>query len=367
MLAIPIKRCARLEWAPPLKAYLSSHYSQREVDVYGPELDALDAARDHSVASTCKTATTASAGASDAVALDAISKLAEYTQMLLAVESRLDFSDDAPGAPSLSFSWNDAFKPTKKITRHDVAFERVCVLFNAGAVHSFAGIGQDRSTAEGIKSSCQHFQRAAGIFHYLETDVLKDGLPGGSLTSDLRPEGLRMLRTVMLAQAQACFYEKAVKGKMKPAILTKLAMQAGAWYGEANEQCEAPTMHDVLDPSWAAHIKFQKLCFSASAKYWHAKVVHAKADAAGTGYGEEVGWLFSAENSCNGAIQAAQSSSLPASMLNTVRALLGAIQRELARAVEDNNSIYMESVPRNLTVDGLPKYPMAKTVPVEDR
>ena len=154
------------------------HHSQREVDVYGPELDALDAARDHSAASTCKTATTASAGRPTPAALDAISKLAEYTQIPPRRRADLTFRTTHP-AHRPSASANDAFKPTK-ITRHDVAFERVCVLFNAGAVHPFAGIGQDRSTAEGIKSSCQHFQRAAGIFHYLETDVLKDGLPGGS-------------------------------------------------------------------------------------------------------------------------------------------------------------------------------------------
>ena len=66
-----------------------------------------------------------------------------------------------------------------------------------------------------------------------------------------------MLRTVICAGASVLL-RKAVKGKNEASHIDKARHASGRVVRGNNEQCEAPTMHDVLDPSGAAHIKFQK-------------------------------------------------------------------------------------------------------------
>jgi programmed cell death 6-interacting protein len=95
------------------------------------------------------------------------------------------------------------------------------------ALESRAGADADWSSDEGIKAACRHFQQAAGIFLHLR-DKLSAGLIG-TLTTDLTPNGLSMVSTLMLAQAQGCFFHKATRDRkttnIKAGIIAKLAMQ----------------------------------------------------------------------------------------------------------------------------------------------
>ncbi|CAN0517196.1 unnamed protein product, partial [Ectocarpus sp. 8 AP-2014] len=81
---------------------------------------------------------------------------------------------------------------------------------------------------QGLKAAGHRFQVSAGIFQHVRDKVV-GGLVG-TLTQDLIPDGLSAASTLMLAQAQACFYEKAVKDrartKLKPGIIAKLSAKA---------------------------------------------------------------------------------------------------------------------------------------------
>jgi hypothetical protein len=89
------------------------------------------------------------------------------------------------------------------------------------------------------------------------------------------------MKNLMLAQAQVCFYEKALKerknGSMKPAIVAKLAQQAGVFYGYAIEPLRDVAMQAIIDNSWIYHMEFQRDSFRSVAEYWQA--VSAKEDA----------------------------------------------------------------------------------------
>lgn len=41
----------------------------------------------------------------------------------------------------------------------------------------------------------------------------------------------------MLGQAQACFFEKAMREKMPPSVLARLAMQAHLYFKRAHSSC----------------------------------------------------------------------------------------------------------------------------------
>lgn len=47
---------------------------------------------------------------------------------------------------------------------------------------------------------------------------------------DFSPDFITLCINLMLAQAQECFYEKAVKDNMKPTLISKLAAQVADFY-----------------------------------------------------------------------------------------------------------------------------------------
>lgn len=137
----------------------------------------------------------------------------------------------------LNIIWNDAFGINLKLASNTLYLDYACCMWNLASFESLMGARVDRMNEEGIRKANKHFQQAAGYFEYIRIHLLpfiqklehsKSNLP--SITED----GLSMVKNLMLAQAQLCFYEKAVKdkkaGSMKSAIIAKLAKQTAMFY-----------------------------------------------------------------------------------------------------------------------------------------
>ena len=93
-----------------------------------------------------------------------------------------------------------------------IAYERVSVLFNLAAYYSQLGKRQTITSGDGLKTASNAYQNAAGVFLYL-TDITREyGVDG--ISSDLCSENLKMMELLTLAQAQECFYLKAVLGAL---------------------------------------------------------------------------------------------------------------------------------------------------------
>lgn len=135
----------------------------------------------------------------------------------------------------------------------DVKYELSSILYNIGALHSQLGAIEDRTTAEGMKNACTHFQAAAWAFqHNRDTypqpkvgvredrvqngfsDMKDDevncvfhlGLQGCDLSHDL----LTFYSLVMLAQSQECILEKSMLDNRKSGISAKIASQIMDFY-----------------------------------------------------------------------------------------------------------------------------------------
>ena len=128
-----------------------------------------------------------------------------------------------------SFKWIDAFKASKSIITTCFYTDWACFVYNLAALECQAGIRVDRETDEGIKLANKHFQQSAGYFDYILTNILPKCKVSTTTTNTnntsnstsligLTPQGLEMLKTIMLAQAQLCFYEK-VKRSLTISIL----------------------------------------------------------------------------------------------------------------------------------------------------
>ena len=72
-----------------------------------------------------------------------------------------------------------------------------------------SGAHIDRTTNEGVKAASLHFQQAAGVFALLKTEVVPK--IQGVKSQELSEHFMTILLDLNLAQAQICFYEKAVR------------------------------------------------------------------------------------------------------------------------------------------------------------
>jgi programmed cell death 6-interacting protein len=265
---------------------------------------------------------------------------------------------DSGGLQRLQFTWNDSFCPRKRSTQSGLAFERAAVLFNYGALESQLGVQTDRSSPDGLKAACRHFMMAAGAFQVVRDELVEQTL--GARTPDMSAEGLGLLTTLMLAQAQACFYEKAIKDQMKDAIKAKLVHQALEFYVAALDFCNSSALAGTIDRSWGVHLLFQVLCMKAATQYWQAKAAKEAALARGVGYGEEIARLTASDAECQEAIKVATQNKLPAPLLQSAQALQRVVREHLAAAHKDNASVYLENVPRLSDLPPVGKVAMVK-------
>ncbi|CAI5708798.1 unnamed protein product [Hyaloperonospora brassicae] len=261
----------------------------------------------------------------------------------------------------LQFTWNDSFCPRKKSTQTGLPFEKGAVMFNVGALESQLGVETDRSTVEGLKTACHHFMRAAGAFAEVRDTIVDQTV--GVRTPDMSAEGLGMLMYLMLAQAQACFYEKAIKDQMKDAIKAKLVQQALDYYDSALEFCRSPALAGAIDRSWGVHLQFQVHCLRAATQYWQGAASKTAALNRGQGYGEEIARLVAADTECNEACNVAAQNKLPTSLSQSAQALQCMVREHLAAAKKDNASVYLENVPKFSELPSVGKAAMVKPLP----
>lgn len=273
-------------------------------------------------------------------------------------EGTVGGSGDRHAQLRLQFTWNDSFCPRKKSSQSGLAFERAAVLFNYGALESQLGVQTDRSSPEGLKAACRHFMQAAGAFSVVKDELVEQTL--GARTPDMSAEGLGLLSTLMLAQAQACFYEKSIKDEMKDAIKAKLVHQALEFYISALDFCNSSALAGTIDRSWGVHLLFQVFCMKAATQYWQAKAAKDTALARGVGYGEEIARLTASDAECQEAIKIATQNKLPSSLLQSAQALQRVVRERLVAAQKDNASVYLENIPKFSDLPAVGKVAMVK-------
>ena len=358
MLALPLQRGTSSDVVTPLTRFLSQHFgggpSPSSSDVVG-----FQRARDDAIAVT---------NSSGEVG---VAHLSYMVYQLGAMAPRLS---EYHSELRLAFAWLDAFKPTRKIDSTTLWFELACFLWNLAALHSELGSRVDRSTEAGIKAANKHFQLSAGALEAIGTLCMPQ-LPSlvGTNTSAGGPISVLAVKMgvqLMLAQAQLCFYEKAVRdrkaGSMKPGIIAKLAAQTAVFYGGAAELCKQGVLASYLDPSWAGHCAFQHKCFQAAAEYWQSQAVKEEAQQQGSGYAEEITRLVRAEGHLRQALDLANTAKLGVSLTNGAAALQRTVAAAKTSAEHDNRTVYMERVPADASLAAVSAVSMVKPAPLTE-
>ena len=231
-----------------------------------------------------------------------------------------------------------------------VYFEYASILWNLASRYSLMGVSEDRKSPEGLKTAAKYLQFAAGIIAYTKDKIAPK--IKGALFSNMTENALNFALYLMLAQAQACFYLKAVTDRdsgstaVTPSIIAKIASQSSLFYKRALELSRQPPLDTSLDESWHQVLQLSSKNFEGYAELYQSIAAKAIALKTGSGYGEEIARLRKSQRLLSEVINAV--SKLGPSLAaigDEPKRTLPKIASALSVAEKDNSVVYLDRVP----------------------
>lgn len=189
------------------------------------------------------------------------------------------------------------------------------------------------STPDSLKTACKYFCQAAGVIAHLRNDVISD--LRSSPPEDMDVMTLQSLEELLLAQAQECFWQKAVKDGLKDASIARLAAKVSDFYIQA---ADCGVNSNAISTEWIHHMTAKHHHFAAAAQYRQSLDCLEKRK-----YGEEVARLRDSIACVNEALK--ESKWINRVVLGDLNGLRSRVTEDLKRAERDNDIIYLEPVP----------------------
>lgn len=240
----------------------------------------------------------------------------------------------------VDFTWYPAlgYNTEQPISQNNLKFEIANVLFNLAALYSQLAVASNRSTTEGLKTACNYFCAAAGVISHLKTNIIPELRT--TPPEDMDVTTLESVEQLMLAQAQECFWQKAVMDRYKDASIAKLAAKVSDFYIEA---ADWGVKSQAISSIWIHHATAKHNHFAAAAQYRQSLDCLEKRK-----YGEEVARLKDSLLCVNEALQ--ESGYIHPEVLADLKGLKAKVQEDLKRAEKDNDMIYLRmTVPHSLS------------------
>lgn len=284
-----------------------------------------------------------------------------------AAAASFDYSSDPSSSDSKGmWSRNDSFGlvyDNQAYVGHPIlAWERANVLFAIAALLSSLAAQEPRNEGTSIKRAVGFFQASSATLAHLSSVIepaLLSKLPVTSPPHGLSAARLRPLATLALAQAQECFWQKAVSDGMKPITVAKLAKAVESLYEQAAEEAKQAEIENGVEAfprTWLNHIIVKQYHFAAASQYRKSQE-----DLSNSRYGDEIARLQLAETHVKTALGTSKKA-LPNSseaLMSDLKGLQGVVEINLKRARKDNELIYLEPV---TTAGSLPTIAGARTV-----
>ncbi|KAK9323531.1 BRO1-like domain-containing protein [Lipomyces orientalis] len=328
ILTVPLRRTDHIALTPAIRAYIEQSYDQHP-DMFKADITELERLRNNVV--------------NPEVRASSITNLMRYFIQLTFLSSKF------PADIKVNFVWYGTlgYSASASVCQNDLQFERANILYNIGAMYSQLGFEENRSSGDGLKHACQSFQLAAGCFTYLKQNVITE--MHMNPPDDISAATLDVLTKLMLAQAQECFWQKAVLDNIKNSLIARLAHQVSEYYDQALNSAMRTA---AIKSEWIHHFTCKKYHFEAAAQY------RAASDCLSSGkYGEELARLKAAQDACVQAL--ADAKYVAKAVADDLKGLQAKLKSDYARAEKDNDLIYLAPVP---STSALPAIKTASTV-----
>lgn len=219
------------------------------------------------------------------------------------------------------------------VSQNNLRFELANITFNIAALYSQLAFSLNRTTSDGLKQACNYFCQAAGTLAHLRTEIMSD--LRASPPEDMDDMTLQSLEQLLLAQAQECFWQKAIKDGLKDASIARLAAKVSDFYGDASEFA---VKSNAISVDWIHHMTAKHHHFAAAAQYRQSLDCLEKRK-----YGEEVSRLRDSLSCVNEALK--ESRWINRVVLGDLNGLKARVSEDLKRADKDNDVIYLQAVP----------------------
>lgn len=329
ILFLPFRRTHPVFLSAAIRQYISTKYDQHP-DMFIRDMESIDRLRSDAVNSL-------------EPHVSGIRKLTVYAAQLVWIGGKfpIDIGADFTWYPALGFNTQ------KPVSENNLRFELANVLYNLAALYSQLAVSLNRSTSEGLKSACNYFCQAAGVISHNKSEVIPDmrSLP----PEDMDIMTLESLQQLLLAQAQECFWSKAVKDGLKDGLIAKLAAKVSDFYDQA---AEYGTKSDTISTEWIHHMTAKHHHFAAAAQYRASRDCLDKQN-----YGEEVARLKDSLVCINEALK--ESRWINKIVLGDLNGLKSRVSEDLKRAEKDNDVIYLMPVPPKSELKTLDRAGMA--------
>jgi programmed cell death 6-interacting protein len=229
------------------------------------------------------------------------------------------------------FTWFTAlgYNTERPISQNNLKYELSNILFNLAALYSQLAISVNRSTADGLKAACNYFSLAAGVLSHIRTNIVPE--LRAEPVEDMDVATLESLQQLFLAQAQECFWQKAVIDGYKDASIAKLAARVSDLYSSAGDWA---VKSEAVSSEWIHHMTAKHHHFAAAAQYRQACDCLEKRK-----YGEEVARLRDSMLCVNEALKEARY--INKTVLGDLNGLKNKVSEDLKRAEKDNDVIYL--------------------------
>jgi programmed cell death 6-interacting protein len=327
MLAFGLKKSPKaVDLVKPVQAKITETMSKEDADACKEPLEELQTFRD------------TARGVSEGGGKAARDQLVKYWQALETLHSRVPISEENVQIP---FTWSDAHNSRKTAKQMNATFERACVMLNYVALLSQEAKSQETGTDGGLKEAYNLLSQAVGILDHVRDNVA-NGL-SEPLTADLSDDGIAFARALLVAQAQMCFYRKALLGGMSKGVLIKLAAGTADAYSLAMGLCDKGALAKAIDRTWKSQLQCWHNWYKAEAEYQASMD-----DLAQTEIGRQIARL----NRANAALGECTKyvSYVPQDQQETLQQLGDQVKIALAEAEKDNDTIYMLPIPSDLEV-----------------
>lgn len=235
----------------------------------------------------------------------------------------------------VDFAWWPAigYRTDTPITQNNIRFELANIVFNLAALYSRLAFTNNRSTPDGLKQAAQYEVAAAGTLHFLRTEIIPE--MRSTPPEDMDESTLISLEQICLAQAQECFWGKAVKDKMKDGTIARLSACVSDYYATAGDYA---IKSDAVSTEWIHHLSGKHHHFAAAAQYRQSIDCLEKRK-----YGEEVARLRDSLICVDQGL--AERKWINRVVEGDLNGLKSRVKEELKRAEKDNDVIYLLPVP----------------------
>ena len=315
ILELPFRQSHSVDLSSAIKSYISKHYDQSPAQ-FSEDLQAIDALREDSIHVF-------------EPHISGVPRLQRYAAQLQYLSGKfpIDIGVEFPWYPALGFNTD------KAILQNNLRYELANILFNLASLYSQLAFHGNRTTSDGLKQAAQYGQAAAGTLYFLRTEVIPD--MRGTPPEDMDNATLESLEQMCLAQAQECFWQKAVKDGMKDGTIARLSAKVSDYYSSAGDMA---IKSDAISTEWIHHFTAKHHHFAAAAQFRMSRDCLDKRK-----YGEEVARLRDSITCVNEALK--ESRWINRVVLADLQGLKTRVTEELKRAEKDNDVIYLLPVP----------------------